>query len=247
MKRAILLLVASLLLGGVGRADEIRIEGGATTISSVFLTVKSLYEEATGGTVSVAPTTAVAGLIALAAGRVDAAAGAHPLEDLIAAAAKEGAAIDAAVLVATPIEESRLVAITHRTNPVKQLSREQLKAIFTGRITNWREVGGVDQEIEVVWGTETKGQNMQFSRVVLDGVPVAPGAREVNGYRSIVNLVCVLPRGIGIVPVGMSSPQVHLPEIPAITSPIYLITKGTPSARVQAFIDFHRKESEFLR
>jgi len=247
MFRMIVFVVAALLLGGVAHADEIRVEGGGTTISSVFLAVQDLFERETGHTISVVQSSAVAGLIALDAGRVDIAAGAHPIEDLLAGAAKEGVVIDPSTLVATPIEENRLIAIVHRSNPVKRLSKEQLKGIFTGRIVNWKELGGDDLEIEVVWATETKGQNVQFTRVELDGEPVAPTVRGVKGYRSIANLVAVLPAGIGIIPVGMNSALVHAPEIPLITSPMFLITKGPPSPKVRQFIDFYARESGFLR
>lgn len=249
MSRVTVIVIVSLLLGGLARADEIKVEGGATTISSVFLTVQSEFEAQTGHTMSVVQSTAVAGLIALEAGRVDIAAAAHPLEDLVAAAAKEGAGvvIDQSTLVATPIEENRLIAIVHKSNPVKRLSKEQLKDIFTGKVRNWKEVGGDDLDIEVVWATETKGQNAQFTRVALDGQPVAANIREVKGYRSIENLVAVLPNGVGIIPVSMSSSQIRAPEIPPITSPIYVITKGKPSPKVQQFIDFYGRETNFLR
>lgn len=249
MKRAVasVLLAGPLLLGGLCRAEEIRIEGGATTLSSEFMAIKEHYEEETGDRLSVVPSSAVAGLIALEAGRVDIAAGAHPLQDLIAAAAKEGATIDPATLVTTPIEENRLVAITYKTNPVKRVTLEQLRGIYTGRIRNWRELGGDDEEIDPVWGTETKGQNQQVSRVVLDGAQLREDLREVTGYSSIVNLVRVLPSAIGIVPGGLVSPAVHELDTPPITSPEYLITKGKPSPKAQRFIDFYLRESAFLR
>jgi len=247
MNRVTVIVIASLLFGGSARADEIKVEGGATTISSVFLTVQSMFEAETGHTMSVVQSTAVAGMIALEAGKVDIAAAAHPLEDLLAAAAKEGVVIDKSTLVATPIEENRLIAIVHKSNAVKRLSKEQLKDIFTGKVGNWKEVGGSDLDIDVVWATETKGQNAQFTRVVLDGEPVTANIREVKGYRSIENLVAVLPSGVGIIPVSMSSSQIHAPEIPAITSPMYVITKGQPSPKVQQFIDFYRREINFLK
>jgi phosphate transport system substrate-binding protein len=247
MYRVIAVVAASLMFGGVGHADEIKVEGGGAAISSGLLTVQALFESETAHTMRIVESSAVAGLIALNAGEVDIAAGAHPLEDLVAAAAKEGAVIDSSTLVATPIEENRLIAVLHRSNPVKKLSKEQLKSIFTGKVGNWKDVGGDDRDIEVVWGTETKGQNMQFTRIVLDGDPVTANVREVKGYRSIVNLVSVLPSGIGIVPVGLSSALTHAPEIPAITSPICLITKGRPSGKVQQFIEFYAREMNFLR
>ena len=54
-----------------------------------------------------------------------------------------------------------LAIIVHPDNPVKQLTREQLEAIFRGKITNWKEVGGSDAKI-VVYSRETSSGTYEF-------------------------------------------------------------------------------------
>jgi phosphate transport system substrate-binding protein len=127
---------------------------------------------------------------------------------------------------------------------VKRLTNDQLKGIFTGKIQNWKDVGGEEQDIIVAWGKDTQGQNIQFTRTVLGGDTVTTKVMQCNDYRGIIQKVSETPGAIGIAPFGMTTSNVHLPEIPPIISPVYLITKGKPSNKVQHFIDFYKKESE---
>lgn len=57
-----------------------------------------------------------------------------------------------------------IVVITHPSNPVKVLSSEQLGQIYSGKITNWKEVGGEDRPIMLVGRQETTGTSAAFYR-----------------------------------------------------------------------------------
>lgn len=59
-----------------------------------------------------------------------------------------------------------LVVITHPNNPVKTLTMEQLRAVYSGSITNWSQLGGEDKEITVVGRQETSGTNAVFKNGV---------------------------------------------------------------------------------
>ena len=54
-----------------------------------------------------------------------------------------------------------LAVVVNPANPVKGLTREQLEAIFRGKITNWKEVGGNDAKI-VVYSRETSSGTYEF-------------------------------------------------------------------------------------
>lgn len=246
MKSIIFAMVLSLGISTLSQADEIKVEGGGTAIATVFRPIQKRFEKLHGHTLSVVQSSAVKGLIALNDGKVDVATGAHPLEDLVAGAAREGVLVDKSSLVATQIEENRLIVIANRASEATGLSKEQLKAIFTGKISNWKEVGGKDLPVQVVWGKETQGQNIQFSRIALDGEPVTARARTATNYRNISELVSELPGGIGVVPQEITTPVTRSLDTISITSPIYVITKGQPSPKVQEVIDFYQREYAFL-
>jgi phosphate transport system substrate-binding protein len=242
MKGLLKALIMVLVCSGVSWADDIKVEGGGTSIATIFQPIKSRFEKYHGHTLSIVQSTAVKGLIALHDGRVDIAAGAHPLEDLIAGAAKNGVKIDPSEFFVTAMEGNRLVVIGNQANGVTRLTKEQLKGIFTGKIRNWKEVGGRDLPVEVVWGKETEGQNIQFTRVALDNQPVTTHLQQATNYRNISDTVAKLPGGIGVVPLQMSTAATKSIDTVSLSSPMYIITKGKPSEKVQQVIDFYRKD-----
>ncbi|MBJ6750589.1 substrate-binding domain-containing protein [Geomonas anaerohicana] len=247
MKGAVLAVLLLVALCVPAFADEIKIEGGGTAISTVFLPIKRRYEKTHGDYLTIVQSSAVKGLIALSEGKVDIAAGAHPLEDIIAGAAKEGVVLDRSKFVSTQVGDNELVVIANRASEVTRLSKEQLKGIFTGKISNWKEVGGKDMAVTVVWGKETEGQNVQFTRIALDGEPVTAARHSATTYRNIAETVAALPGSIGVTSHEMTTAATRSIDTITIASPIYAITRGNPSPKVQSVIDFYKTEYGFLQ
>lgn len=59
-----------------------------------------------------------------------------------------------------------IVVVTHPSNKVKNLTMEQVKQIFTGKVTNWKELGGDDMEIVVVSREDGSGSRDAFQEIV---------------------------------------------------------------------------------
>jgi phosphate transport system substrate-binding protein len=59
-----------------------------------------------------------------------------------------------------------IVVVTHPTNKIKDLTMEQVKEIFTGEVTNWKELGGDDLEIVVVSREDGSGSRDAFQEIV---------------------------------------------------------------------------------
>ena len=66
----------------------------------------------------------------------------------------------------TVIAYDGIVVVTHPTNKVKDLTMEQVKKIFTGEVTNWKELGGDDMEIVVVSREDGSGSRDAFQEIV---------------------------------------------------------------------------------
>ncbi|MBU3107242.1 phosphate ABC transporter substrate-binding protein [Clostridium gasigenes] len=69
-------------------------------------------------------------------------------------------------VTATTIAYDGIALITHKNNTVKEITLEQVKGIYTGKITNWKEVGGKDAPIVVVSREEGSGTRSAFEEIV---------------------------------------------------------------------------------
>jgi phosphate transport system substrate-binding protein len=83
------------------------------------------------------------------------------------------------------------------SSPVDELSLDQVKGIYTGRIKNWKEVGGPDKGI-ILYGRENNsGTYVYFRDNVLKGQDFAPAMQSMPGTAAVVNAVSKDPNGIG--------------------------------------------------
>lgn len=236
------------VMAGVGYCEEIKVGGGGASMSAVFAPVKAPFEKATGDTLIILQSTPKDGIVDLVKGKIDLAAGAVPLESMLSGAEKDGAKFDRASLVSQQVALNRTAVMVHPTNKVTKLTKEQLKGIFTGKIGNWKEVGGDDKEIVVVWGKGTPGQNAQFKREILDGEELAKDLLDTTNYAKIKETVSATPEAIGIDPFGMADGGVKVVETPALTSPIIAVSIGKPSNGVQRLLDFIKGEgNQYLK
>lgn len=228
-------------------ADEIRIEGGTAAITTVFSPIKEAYESSTNDTLSVVLSDPTKALISLEKGKVDLATlNSFALDDAISKAKAQNVIIDPTTLHATEVATSTLVVFVNKANKVTKLSKEQLKAIFTGKTTNWRELGGNDLPIEVFWGKETTYLNKIFTKTILDGENVTPKATILTNHFKLREEVLKNPAAIVINTSGLISPSTKAPEIPTMKLPLLVYTKGAPSAKVQRLLTYYKEEFGFM-
>lgn len=90
-----------------------------------------------------------------------------------------------------------LSVYVHESNPVKQLSVEQLRGIFTGKTRNWKEVGGPDLPITLYSRENSSGTYEFFKEKVLDGRDFAASAQAMPGTAVLLQSVARDPKGIG--------------------------------------------------
>lgn len=92
-----------------------------------------------------------------------------------------------------------LAVIVHPSNKVSQLTREQIEGIYTGKITNWKEVGGADLKI-VVYSRETSSGTYEFFKEhVLDKKNFSPSALLMPATGAIVQSISQTKGAIGYV------------------------------------------------
>lgn len=248
LSRIVLIALAAVGLSGMtAYAAEIRIEGGAAAITTVFSPIQESYQSATGNTLTIRLTNPTKALIALEKGEVNLAAlNSLSFDDAIAKAKAQGVAIDPKTLVRQVINEDRLVIFLNKANKVSGLTKDQLRGIFTGKITNWKEVGGDDGPIQVYWGKETTYLNMLFSKTILEGESVTAKAQEATDHFRLRELVLKDPAAIAINTNGLVMPGLRVPKIPLMRLPIEAVTKGKPSAEVINLLKFFKEEFGYM-
>jgi len=90
-----------------------------------------------------------------------------------------------------------LSVYVHANNPIEELSIEQLEAIFTGKIRNWKELGGPDAEIILYSRENNSGTYEFFKEHVLQGKDFAAHAQTMPGTAAVLQAVARARHGIG--------------------------------------------------
>jgi len=73
----------------------------------------------------------------------------------------------------TPIAKDGFVFITHKNNPIDSLTVEQVQAIYSGKTTNWKELGGEDLAIRAYQREPNSGSQTAMEQLVMDGIKMA--------------------------------------------------------------------------
>jgi phosphate transport system substrate-binding protein len=161
-------------------------------------------------------------------------------------------------LLGFPIARDGVCLIVHKDNPVKSLSSEQVVGIYTGKITNWKEVGGNDAPITAINRPEGRAQSelfTQFFKIKSEDFKVAGVAGDnQEGIKTVVqNPSAVVYMSIGEADIrvgqGMPIKSLLMDGITAtsrnvrnghfpIQRPLMLVTRTLPSGLMKAFIDF---------
>ncbi len=162
-----------------------------------------------------------------------------------------------------PIALDGVALIVHASNPIRALSDDEVRAIYTGKIRNWREVGGEDAPITVVHKAEGRATLERFlAYFKLDNTAIKPdvvigdneqGIKTVAGNRHAIGYVSIGTAANDIahgVPIRMLATGGHTPSLEAvetgrfpITRPLLLVTRTAPSGSARRFIAFARSEA----
>lgn len=161
-------------------------------------------------------------------------------------------------LVSHAIARDGVALIVHRSNPVQALSDEQVAAIFTGKLRDWREVGGTPGAIRVVSRPEGRGSIDLFTRYYKIDAAQIQAAAYIGDNAAMIADVATHPQTIAFMSasesarsaqkgepirlltiggVAPSSLSIKTGQYP-LTRPLMLVTKGSPQGLANAFIKF---------
>jgi phosphate transport system substrate-binding protein len=99
--------------------------------------------------------------------------------------------------VEIPVARDGLAVYVAASSPLTEISIPDLKGIFTGKITNWKQIGGPDKNIIVYSRENSSGTYVFFKEHVLGGADFTPRAQTMPGTAAVVNAVSKEKFGIG--------------------------------------------------
>lgn len=169
--------------------------------------------------------------------------------------AEEKTGIDAKKLVDHRVAVVGVGPIVNKEVGVTNLSKAQLIDIFTGKITNWKEVGGKDQAIAVINRASGSGTRATFEKWGLDGAS-AIQSQEQDSSGTVRQIVAQTPGAISYLAfsymddstVALSIDDVKPTEEMVadnswkIWSYEHMYTKGEPTPEVKVFLDYLLEE-----
>ena len=99
---------------------------------------------------------------------------------------KEELKADGAPLDQKAIGRDALVFIVNEDNPVQSLTRQQLRDIYAGKITNWKDVGGEDADIVAFQRREDSGSQTLFQKLLIQGGELVDDIAEYNNAANAI-------------------------------------------------------------
>ena len=158
--------------------------------------------------------------------------------------------------VELPVAKDGLSVYVHESNPLTELSMAQLKAIFTGKVTSWKEVGGPDAKIIPYSRENSSGTYVFFKEHVLENADYTPRAQNMPGTAAVVNAVgkekfaigyggAAYSKGIKVLKIKKEGAAGVAPSDATIkdgsyplSRPLFFYTRTKPSADIKAFTDW---------
>jgi len=153
--------------------------------------------------------------------------------------------------IAHLVAKDALSIYLHPSNPIKNLSREHLKDIFTGKIDNWKKIGGKNQSILVLTRSPNSGTYSYFKEHVLQGEEYSDKSEIFYSTQTVVDQVFENENAIGYGGTAFGDKVFHckidgidpninnvIKGIYPIARYLYLYTLDTPREQNKDFIDW---------
>ncbi|OGS21258.1 MAG: hypothetical protein A3J83_06730 [Elusimicrobia bacterium RIFOXYA2_FULL_40_6] len=255
-------ILALSLAAGCGKrsGDSLQIKGSDTMVNLVQAWSEEFTKENPDANMSVTGGGTGTGIASFISGSCDIVAASRQMEPKEIELAKRNGLEEKEITVSL----DGIAVVVNPNNPVGKLTIDQLRDIFTGKVKNWKEVGGKDTKIVLLSREINSGTHVFFKEHILrKGNPKAseefdPGALLLPSSQAIADEVAQNADTIGYYGMGYISPKQKLiavskgPGMPyilpsietvqkntyPISRPLYLCTKKDASEGVTKFVDF---------
>lgn len=145
-----------------------------------------------------------------------------------------------------------IIPVVHPENPVQNLTLDQLKQLYMGKIKNWKEVGGNDNPVVVVSRDTSSGTYEVWESKVMGEERVFPGALLQASNGAVLQAVAKNRNAIGYIGIGYldesakplsvdgieGSAETTLNGTFPISRPLFMFTRGWPEGKIAKFINY---------
>lgn len=145
-----------------------------------------------------------------------------------------------------------IAIVVNPSNPLKNLTFDQIKGVFTGKIKSWKELGWIDRKIDAVTREEGSGTRGAFEELVMHKDHIDDGVMVQDSNGSVKEVVATDPYAIGYVSLGMVDKKIKSVPVDGveptvenirrktykIVRPFLYLTNGEPNKNAKVFIDF---------
>jgi len=255
----IILMSAVSVFAGQGK-NSIQIKGSDTMVNLGQAWAEKYMEKYPGDFIAVTGGGSGTGLSSLISASCDIAMSSRNIKDKEIALANQKGVNPNEIKVAL----DGLAVVVNPANSVDKLTLDQLAGIFTGRISNWKDVGGKDERIVLLSREVNSGTHVYFKEHVLrrndpnSKEEFAPGALMLSSSQAIADEVAGNSSAIGYYGMGYISAKQKPVAIAKdeeseyvepvienvvnnkypISRPLFLYTNGAPQGLVKKFVDF---------
>lgn len=244
-------VIAAVCLAAVGAAGTLQIEG-STTVGPIGDAFAEVFKSKASITIS--KTGSGDGAAALIDGRCDIAMMSRFMKDAEFKKAVENGVFP----VAHAIAMDGVCVVVHPSNPVSALTTEQIRAIYMGKITSWKEVGGPDKPIVAISRDTSSGTYETFETLVMNKEKMGPAVEYVNSNPQAHARVKSTEGAVAYVGLGFVDRYVKAVKVDGVgpdrstiakgiypvSRPLFLFTNGYPKlgSVIFQFCTYHLTE-----
>lgn len=223
-------------------ADTVKLAGATTVVNVVVNPYRAAVEKSTGHTLEINGNATGRGMVDLSDGKCDGAMVSEPMDIALAAAEVAGKKLDGSKFQMHELRKDEIVFVVHPKNPVTKLTWQQLSDIHTGKITNWKQVGGKDLPITVYSDALTGGTRAMIKKVVMNNQEYASSVKSLTSVSRVAELVPGDEAAIGGLGRGFvkADGKNRIVETAKIERPLAIVTIGDPQPKVKQVIDGFR-------
>ena len=241
-------LLAPLSPATVQASSQVVINGSTTVLPVVQKASESFMAAHPNVALSISGGGSGNGIKALIEGQCDIAMSSRMIAD------KESKAAAAKKVnpVATAIAYDAIVPVVNPENPVKDLSLDQLAAIYSGKVRNWKELGGQDGPIVVISRDTSSGTFESWQELVMKKERVTPAALMQASNGTVVQAVAKNKNALGYIGLGYLDKSVKSLTVSKVAASaktaldgewpiareLYIFTNGDPKGGVKKLVDY---------